>query len=138
MTHQYINLVGFLGADPEMRYLPNGNPVCNFSMATSRRWTNRETGEKQEETVWWRIASFNQAEACQQYLSKGRQVMVEGRVKPNEAGNPRVWQRQDGTHAASFEVTAFNVKFLGKRTDADASPAQTSAPGVVDSDGIPF
>lgn len=134
---QRITLVGNLGSDPEMRYLPNGSPVTNFSMATNRKWTNKQTGELSEETVWWKVAVFgNQAEPCQQYLSKGRLVLVEGRLKPNESGNPRVWQRQDGTYAASFELTATRVQFLGRGTDA--APAQTSAPGIVDSEGIPF
>ena len=86
---QRITLVGNLGADPEMRYLPDGKPVTSFSMATNRKWTNQQTGEPGEETVWWRVSIFGpQAEACNQYLSKGRQVLVEGRVRPDPSSSP--------------------------------------------------
>jgi len=138
---QRITLVGNLGNDPEMRYLPDGKPVTSFSMATNRKWTNQQTGEPGEETVWWRVSIFGpQAEACNQYLSKGRQVLVEGRVRPDSStGNPRIWTRQDGTPAASYDLTAFNVKFLGGRQEGQAVD-HPSAPGAaeVDADGIPF
>ncbi len=138
---QRITLVGNLGNDPEMRYLPDGRPVTSFSMATNRRWTNRQTGEPGEETVWWRISVFGpQAEACNQYLSKGRQVLVEGRMRPDpDTGNPRIWTRQDGTPAASYDLIAQTVQFLGGRQEGQAVD-QPSAPGAaeVDADGIPF
>jgi single-strand DNA-binding protein len=139
--YQRIILVGNLGGDPEMRYLPDGQAVTNFSIATSRRWNDRASGEQKEETVWWRISVFGaQAEACNQYLGKGRQVLVEGRMRPDpNTGGPRIWQRQDGTHGASYEMTAFQVKFLGSRQDSsygDLPSAPDSA--EVDADGIPF
>lgn len=132
--YQRITLVGNLGGDPEMRYLPDGKPVVNFSIATNRKWTNRQSGEAQEETVWWRISVFGpQAEACAQYLAKGRQVLVEGRVRPDPGtGGPRVFKRNDGTAGASYEITANVVRFLGSKNDA--APAQAE----VDSEGIPF
>ena len=139
--YQRITLVGNLGGDPEMLYLPDGKPVTNFSMATTRKWTNQQTGEPADETVWWRVSIFGpQAEACNQYLSKGRQVLVEGRMRPDPGtGGPRIWTRQDGTPAASFELTAQTVRFLGGRQDGQEVD-HPSAPGAaeVDAEGIPF
>ena len=114
--YQKITLIGNLGRDPEMRYLGDGRAVTNFSLATSRKWTDKSSNERQEETAWFRISVWgDQAEVVNQYLSKGRQVMVEGRLQPDVNGNPRLWTRQDGTVAASFEVRASVVRFLGSR-----------------------
>ncbi len=119
MSYQKIIVVGNLGRDPEMRYTPDGTPVTNFSVATNRRWTNPD-GSQGEETAWFRISAWRRlAETCAQYLSKGRQVMVEGRLNPDrETGGPRVWTRQDGTAGASYEITAQRVIFLSGRGDA--------------------
>jgi single-strand DNA-binding protein len=139
--YQQITLVGNLGGDPEMRYLQDGRAVTNFSLATSRRWSDRQTGEQREETVWWRVSVFGpQAEACNQYLSKGRQVLVDGRMRPDpNTGGPRIWTRQDGTPGASYEITANTVRFLGGRGEGPAADFP-SAPDAaeVDADGIPF
>lgn len=122
MYHKVI-IVGNLGRDPEMRYTPDGQPVTNFSVATNRRWTDAQ-GQLQEETTWFRVSVFGrQAEACAQYLSKGRQVLVEGRLRPDpQTGGPRIWTRSDGTAGASYEVIARQVKFLG------GPQAETTAP----------
>ena len=116
--YQKIIIVGNLGRDPEMRYTPSGQPVTNLSVATSYRWTDQE-GQQQERTTWFRVSVWGkQAETCNQYLSKGRQVLVEGSLQPDPAtGGPRIWTRQDGTAGASFEVRAFTVKFLGGRAE---------------------
>lgn len=139
--HQRITLVGNLGGDPEMRYLADGKPVTNFSLATSRKWKDLQSGEQREETIWWRVSVFgNQAEACNQYLSKGRQALVEGRMRPDPStGGPRIWTRQDGTSGASYEINAFTVRFLGGRQEGGAE-GYPSAPdsAEVDADGIPF
>ncbi len=137
--YQRIVLVGNLGNDPEMRYLPDGRPVTGFSLATNRRWSDRQTGESREETVWWRVSVFgNQAEACNQYLSKGRQVLVEGRMRPDPTtGGPRIWTRQDGTPGASYEITAESVRFLGGRQEVDVAGFPDAA-DVGDADDIPF
>ena len=139
--HQRITLVGNLGGDPEMRYLADGKPVTNFSLATNRKWKDLQSGEQREETIWWRVSVFgNQAETCNQYLSKGRQVLVEGRMRPDPStGGPRIWTRQDGTSGASYEMTAFTVRFLGGRQEGSAE-GYPSAPdsAEVDADGIPF
>jgi len=119
MFHTVI-IAGNLGRDPEMRYLPNGTPVTNFSVASNRRWTGQD-GEVKEETIWFRVSAFGRlAETCNQYLSKGRQVLVEGRLRPDERGGPRTWTGQDGTVRASFEVVAQVVRFLGRRDEAAA------------------
>ena len=117
MYHKVI-LAGNLGRDPEMRYTPDGTPVTNFSIATTERWTGRDE-QQQERTIWWRVTAWRRlAETCNQYLSKGRPVLVEGRMNPDpETGNPRVFTRTDGTTGASYEVTALTVKFLGGRGD---------------------
>ena len=135
--YQKITIVGNLGRDPEMRYLPNGTPVTNFSVATNRRWTGSD-GQQQEETAWVRISTFGrQAEVCNQYLSKGRQVLIEGRLRPDESGGPRVWQGNDGQYRASFEVTAQTVKFLGGRGDVGPGAADMEEPPSPEEE-IPF
>lgn len=118
MSYQKILLVGNLGRDPEQRFTQSGSAVTNFSIATNERWNDRD-GQQQERTTWWRISVWGKAaEACAKYLSKGRQVLVEGRMNVDpETGGPRVYTRHDGTSGASFEVTALSVKFLGGRSD---------------------
>ena len=112
MSYQKVIIVGNLGRDPEMRYTPDGTPVTSFNVATNRRWTNTD-GSQGEETVWFRVTAWRKsAEIAAQYLTKGRQVMVEGRLTSDEKGSPRVFQRKDGTYGASFEVTAQTVRFL--------------------------
>ncbi len=115
MYHKVI-IVGNLGRDPEMRYTPQGTPVTTFTVAANRRWTNAD-GTPGEETTWFRVTAWRRmAEVCNQYLSKGRQVLVEGWLRPDpETGGPRIWTGQDGVARASFEVTARIVKFLGAR-----------------------
>ena len=114
--YQKVIIVGNLGRDPEMRYTPQGTPVTNFSVATNRRWTNAD-GTPGEETAWFRVSAWGRmAEVCNEYLAKGRQVLVEGQLKPDpETGGPRIWTGNDGIARASFEVHANTVKFLGRR-----------------------
>jgi single-strand DNA-binding protein len=128
MYHKIV-IVGNLGGDPEMRYTPDGTAVTNFSVATNRRW-NRPDGTQGEETVWFRVTAWRQlAETCNQYLSKGRPVLIEGRLKPDENGAPRVWIGNDGQARASFEVTALTVRFLGGRGEGvDVSLSQEEPP----------
>ena len=111
--YQQITIVGYLGNDPEMRFMPNGQAVTSFSVATSNKYTSN-TGQRVDETTWFRVSVWGaQAESCNQYLKKGRPVLVIGRLRPDpQTGNPRIFNRQDGTPAASFEVTAQQVKFL--------------------------
>ncbi len=136
--YQKLILVGNLGRDPEMRYTPDGTPVTSFSVATSRRWTDA-SGQQQERTVWFRVTAWRRlAETCNQYLSKGRQVLVEG-----ELSEPRPFQGRDGEWRAGLDVTALTVKFLGGRGDAgpsDLSDAMDEDRGVssIDEEEIPF
>jgi single-strand DNA-binding protein len=114
--YQKVIIVGNLGRDPEMRYTPQGKPFTSFSVATNRRWTNTD-GTPGEETIWFRVSTWGRtAEVCNEYLSKGQQVLIEGRLRPDpETGGPRIWTGNDGIARASFEITAFTVKFLGRR-----------------------
>jgi len=138
--YQNIVIVGNLGRDPELRYTPDGTPVCNFSVATNRRWTSSD-GSPGEETTWFRITAWRRmAEVCSQYLQKGRQVLVEGHLRPDpETGGPRIWTGNDGQSRASFELTASSVKFLGGRGDASGGGdgASETAPAVEEEE-IPF
>jgi len=134
--YQKVIIVGNLGRDPEMRYLPSGTPVTNFSVAVNRVYTNSD-GERVEETTWFRVAAWGKlAETTNQYLRKGSKVLVEGRLIPDSTtGGPRIWERNDGTPAASFEVTAETIRFLDSRrsaADNDAtedSVADATLPG---------
>jgi single-strand DNA-binding protein len=113
MSYQKIIIVGNLGRDPEMRYTPDGTPVTNFSVATNRRWTQAD-GSPGEETTWFRVTAWDrQAEIAAKYLHRGRQVMVEGRLRPDKAtGSPRIWTGRDGEVRTSYEITAGRIIFL--------------------------
>jgi len=136
MAYQKLIIVGNLGRDPEMRYLPDGTPVTTLSIATNRRWNNGD-GSRGEETTWFRVTCWRKtAEIAAQYLTKGRQVMVEGRLTPDKAtGGPRVWTRQDGTAGASYEVTVDRLVLLGGRQNGDAAGAQEDFEVPVETDG---
>lgn len=118
-----ITIVGYLGRDPELRYTPAGEAVCNFSVATTEKRKNR-TGQAEEQTTWFRVTVWrNQAEAVHQYLTKGRQVYVEGRLRQEE------YTDRDGNPRTSLEVAATDVQFIGARNDqAETPPARTEAP----------
>lgn len=139
MYHTII-IAGNLGKDPEMRYTPGGQAVTNFSVATSRQYTD-SGGQTVKETIWFRISTWGkQAETCNQYLKKGSKVLVEGRLVPDLAtGGPRVYTRNDGTSGAAFEVSAFTVRFLSSRAEADSGYAEetSGSAGNID-DSIPF
>lgn len=115
MFHTII-IVGNVGKDPEMRYTPSGQAVTSFSVATNRQYTTG-SGEQVKETIWFRVTTWGkQAEICNQYLKKGSKVLIEGRLTPDKnTGGPRIWNKQDGSMGASFEVTAGTVRFLSSR-----------------------
>ncbi len=142
MYHTII-IVGNLGRDPEMRYTPSGQAVTSFSVATNRKYTS-SNGESVNETIWFRVSAWGkQAEICNQYLKKGSKVLVEGRLTPDKnTGGPRIWNKQDGTAAASFEVTAQTVRFLTTRGDTDSGGAAAGETGDLApapaEDDIPF
>lgn len=107
--YQSITIVGHLGRDPEMRYTPKGDAVTDFSMATSRK----------DDTIWFKVSVWgSQAEACHQYLKKGSKVLVVGRLLADENGNPKTFTRKDGTTGSSFEVSAYDVKFLDSKQES--------------------
>jgi len=140
MFHTII-IVGNLGRDPEMRYLPSGQAVTNFSVATNRQYTGSD-GNLVKETIWFRVSVWGRmAEVCSQYLRRGSKVLVEGNLRPDPAtGGPRLWTRQDGTTSASYEVNASTVRFLSSRSDDEAYQSSDYA-GQQESgseDEIPF
>lgn len=134
--YQKIVIVGNLGGDPEMRYMPDGSAVTNFSVASSRRYTDRN-GAPVDETTWFRVSAWGrQAETANQYLSKGRTVLVEGRMRPDpQTGGPRTFTRQDGTVGASYEITADVIKFLGGRDGAEGGGGAPRQEGYDDGGG---
>lgn len=104
-----VMIVGHLGRDPEMRYTQTGRPVTTFSVATSRSWKTSE-GDRREETEWFNIVAWgNLAEICNQYLSKGQQVYIEGRLQS------RKWEDDDGNRRTSVEIVAREMLMLGER-----------------------
>ncbi|MED5620746.1 single-stranded DNA-binding protein [Ideonella sp. BN130291] len=104
-----VILIGNLGRDPEVRYTPSGSAVCNVSVATTRNWKNKDSGERQEETEWHRVVFYDRlAEIAGEYLKKGRPVYVEGRLKT------RKWQK-DGADQYTTEIIATEMQLLGSR-----------------------
>ncbi len=129
---QQCIIVGNLGADPEMRYMPDGRPVTNFRVAVNRKWTNAD-GTQGEKTWWFRVAAWGrQAEVCNQYLKKGRQVMVVGEIDAS------AYVGQDGQPHASLELRAREVRFLGGRDQVAGEPGAFGAPTPQDEEDIPF
>ena len=138
-------IVGNLGKDPEMRYLPNGDAVCHITVATSEQWKDKQTGEKKEATEWHRIVFFRRlAEIAGEYLKKGSSVYVEGSLKT------RKWQDKDGNERYTTEIVGNEMKMLGGKTSQDEEPrapeprkeasmASATANGnTFDDDDIPF
>jgi single-strand DNA-binding protein len=137
--YQNLIIVGNLGRDPEMRYTPSGQAVTNFNLATNRKYTTSD-GNQVEETTWFRVSTWGKtAEVCNQYLKKGSKVLVEGRLNPDpDTGGPRLWTRQDGTSAASFEITANQVRFLSTRVEAEGAYTADDSQGISEPEDIPF
>ncbi len=135
-----VILIGNLGRDPELRYTANGQPVANFTLATTESWTNK-SGEREQRTEWHRIVTWGRlAEICGEHLNKGKQVYVEGRLQTRD------WEDREGNKRKTTEVTANQVLMLGRRGDGpgdpssppdapEGSPPETSPDG---SDDIPF
>ena len=116
-------LVGRLGRDPEVRYTGNGTAVANFTVATSERWKDKNSGDMQERTEWHRIVAFGRlGEICGEYLSKGRQVYIEGRLQT------RSWE-QDGVKRYTTEIVASEMKMLGSKSSAGDFSQAPSKPG---------
>jgi len=130
MYHEII-IVGNLGKDPEMRYLPSGKAVTNFNVAANRQYTGSD-GAQVKETIWFRITVWEkQAENCNQYLHRGSKVLVVGRLTPDpETGGPRLWKNNQGYAAASFEVTASTVRFLSSKGEGDGENGKEGREGI--------
>ena len=124
-----VILIGNLGKDPETRYMPSGKAATNFSIATSERFKDRETGEPQERTEWHRVATFDRlAEIAAEYLKKGSKVYVEGRLRT------RKWQDKEGKDRYSTEIIADQMQMLDSR-GMGGGAAGTSAAGANDDGG---
>ncbi len=105
-----VILIGNLGRDPEVRYAPSGSAICNVTIATSRQWKNKDSGERQEETEWHRVVFYDRlAEIAGEYLKKGKSVYVEGRLKT------RKWTDKDGVEKYTTEIIAQEMTMLGGR-----------------------
>jgi single-strand DNA-binding protein len=118
-----VIIVGHLGKDPEVRYTPSGSAVANFSVATSETWKDKTTGEKKERTEWHRIVAWDKlGEICGEYLSKGRQVYVEGKLQT------RSYDDKDGIKRYTTEIIATDVQFLGARDSGSSRPNIGGAP----------
>jgi single-strand DNA-binding protein len=131
-----VILIGNLGRDPEVRYMPSGSAMCTVAIATSRNWKNKDSGERQEETEWHRVVFFDRlAEIAGEYLKKGSQVYVEGRLQT------RKWTDKEGVERYTTEIRAERMQMLGSRQgmgggapagdydDAPAAPAPARAGG---------
>jgi len=134
-------LIGNLGKDPELRYTPSGVAMATFSIATSETWTGKD-GEKETRTEWHRIVAFRKlAEICGEYLSKGKQVYIEGRIQTRE------WEDKDGNKRYTTEILANQMLMLGGRDAGDSGRSEgppapefpgTPGSGGADEDDIPF
>jgi single-strand DNA-binding protein len=111
-----VMLIGNLGADPETRYMPSGGAVTNVRLATTRRWKDRQSGERREETEWHRVVFFNRlAEVAGEYLRKGSQIYVEGRIRTQK------WQDQNGQDRYTTEIVGDEMQMLGSRSGGTAN-----------------
>ena len=123
-----VMIIGYLGKDPEMRYTPSGRPVTTFNVATHRSW-NTSDGERRTETEWFNVVAWGGlAEICNQYLAKGQQVYIDGRLQS------RSWNDNDGNHHTSVEIVANEMIMLGNRQSSDDQTEDVQ----LDEDEFPF
>jgi single-strand DNA-binding protein len=120
-----VILVGNLGKDPETRYMPSGSAVTNLTLATSESWKDKQTGEQQDRTEWHKIAMFGRlAEIAAEYLRKGSQIYVEGRLRT------RKWQDKEGKDRYTTEIVADEMQMLGSKGGGGASAGAGAATGA--------
>lgn len=129
-----VTLIGNLGADPEVRFLPSGSSVATVRLATTRRWKDKQSGERKDETEWHRVVFFNRlAEIAGEYLKKGSQIYVEGRIRTQK------WQGQDGQDRYTTEIVAEEMHMLGGRSGGSAQfnndPSYSASPSSVPTAG---
>ncbi len=129
--YQYTMIIGNVGRDPEMRYTQSGVAVCDFSVAVTRRWNDRQSNERREETTWFKVSAWRGlAETANQYVHKGMQIMVTGQVKAS------AYIGQDGEARASLELTAQDIQFLGRRGEMEGGSEGGSYPN--EPEDLPF
>ena len=115
MSLNKVMIIGRLGQEPELRYTSGGSPVCTLNLATSETWNDKNSGQKQERTEWHRVVVWGKlAELCNQYLAKGRQAYVEGKLQT------RAWDDKDGNKRYTTEINASTVQFLGGQSSASS------------------
>ncbi len=120
MSVNRVMVLGRLGQAPELKYTPSGQPVCNFSLATTENWTDK-SGQKQEKTEWHRVVVWGKlGELCNQYLAKGRQAFIEGKLQT------RSWDGPDGTKRYMTEINATNVQFIGAQTTTSTTATNST------------
>jgi single-strand DNA-binding protein len=125
-------LIGRLGADPEVRYMPSGDAITTIRLATSRRWKDRNTNERKEETEWHRVVFFSGlAKIAGEYLKKGSQCYVEGRIRTQK------WQGQDGQERYTTEIVADNMHMLDSKSGGTASYSDSNTPPASSYDNRP-
>ena len=132
-----VILIGHIGQDPEMRYLSSGDMATNISLATSEQWKDKATGEQKEQTEWHRVSFFGkQAEIVCQYLKKGSQIYVEGKIRSKK------YTDKSGIERTAFEIISESFKMLGSKSDSGNTKAAKAAPAKQQSemphDDIPF
>ncbi len=143
MSVNKVILLGRVGADPEVKYMPSGNAVVNLSIATNRKFKNQDTGSYEDKTEWHRVVFFNKpAETIGQYVKKGQQLYVEGRLQT------RKWQDKEGVEKYSTDIISDNFTFVGSKSDSlqdfGSAPQQNSSENFDQSaptpsdDDIPF
>lgn len=127
-----VMIIGHLGRDPEMRYTPSGRPVTTFTVATNRTW-NTTDGERHNETEWFNVVAWgNLAEICKQYLSKGQQVYVEGRLQT------RRWDDAENIKRTSVEIVASEMMILGDRHESAQNNGESQEPDLLNDEEYPF
>lgn len=132
-----VILIGNLGADPEVRYTPSGTAVANFSLATTDQWTNKDGG-KEEKTEWHKVVAFNRlGEICGEYLHKGKQVYIEGKIQT------RAWEDKEGVKRYTTEIVALGMQMLGAKGQDNTAERMKERPPVeeplsIPDDEIPF
>jgi len=116
-------IIGHLGKDPDVRYMPNGDPVTTFSLATTERWKDKTTGQQKESVEWHRVVSYGRlAEICGQYLKKGSLAFVQGKIATKK------WTDKDGVDRYTTEIRAESLKMLSGRPDSSNNTAQAAPP----------
>ena len=138
MSVNKVIILGRLGQDPELKHTPSGAVVCNLSLATTEAWNDKKTGQKQEKTEWHRVVMFGKiAELSNQYLKKGSQAFVEGKLQT------RSWEDKDGNKRYTTEIVANSVQFIGAKNESSSEqkPAEDYKPSEdadFAADNIPF